>query len=105
MNQLFFDVRDAAYEIIEGKGYTNWAIGLVIARLVQTILDDQRSVQPVTARLEGDYGISGVALSVPAVVGANGIEGIVHLDLPGEETEALGRSAAVMTESIESVDL
>ena len=64
-----------------------------------------RRVTPVTARLEDDYGVSGVALSVPAVVGGNGIQRIVHLELPDEEMAALQNSAAVMKKSIADVEL
>lgn len=103
MDALFVEVRDAAYRIIEGKGYTNLAIGLVIARLTQIILDDLRSVQPVSVRLEGDYGLQDVALSVPAVIGANGREGIVHLDLPEEEQNALQASGKILRENLSQI--
>ncbi|MCA9450564.1 MAG: L-lactate dehydrogenase, partial [Candidatus Omnitrophica bacterium] len=63
LDRLFVQVRDAAYEIIEGKGYTNWAIGLVIAELVRIILDDRKSVQPISVRLNGEYRIQDVCVS------------------------------------------
>jgi L-lactate dehydrogenase len=105
MDTLFDQVRNAAYEIIEGKGYTNWAIGLVISRLVDIILDDRCSVQPVSSRLVDDYGISGVCLSLPTRVGMNGVAGHVHLHLDPEERSALEQSAAVMAKASGEVEI
>ncbi len=105
MDQLFANVRDAAYRIIEGKGYTNWAIGLVISRLVDMILDDRRSIQPVSALLRGDYGLSDVCVSVPAQIGSNGVQRLIHLELESGEQQALENSAALMKKSIAGVKL
>ena len=105
MEDLFLRVRNAAYEIIEGKGYTNWAIGLVIARLVGIILDDRRSIQPITSRLDGDYGISDVCISVPALVGMGGVQRLIHLNLEEGEQASLEHSAKLMKESIAGVEL
>ncbi len=105
LDRLFTGVRDAAYKIIDGKGYTNWAIGLVIAELVSTILDDQKSVQPVSVRLHGQYGLEDVCVSIPARVGAHGIEDLVQLELTEEERAALLRSARAMQEHIAGVNL
>jgi len=77
MQQIFEEARRAAYAIIERKGYTNTAIGVVIARLVEAILDDEKSVLPVSVRLNGEYGIRDVCLSIPCVIGLQGIEGRV----------------------------
>ena len=70
MDDLIAKVRNAAYEIINAKGHTNWAIGLVISTLVGIILDNRRSIEPVSSLLTGEYGISDVCLSVPSLVGA-----------------------------------
>jgi L-lactate dehydrogenase len=105
MEDLFLRVRNAAYEIIDGKGYTNWAIGLVIARLVSIILDDRHSIQPVTSRLGGDYGISDVCISVPALVGMAGVQRLIHLNLEEAEQASLEHSANLMKQSIAGVEL
>jgi L-lactate dehydrogenase len=105
MERLFGRVKTAAYEIIDGKGYTNWAIGLVIARLVDIILDDRCSIQPVSTRLLDDYGVSGVCLSVPTRVGMNGVEGHVHLHLDETERAALQHSATVLGGAISELSL
>lgn len=105
LDDLFVEVRDAAYAIIDGKGYTNWAIGLVIAELVSTILDDQKSIQPVSVRLHGQYGLDDVCVSIPARVGIDGVEDLIRLELTNRERAALKRSARVMKEHIAGVNL
>jgi L-lactate dehydrogenase len=105
MSALFEQVRDAAYLIIDGKGYTNWAIGLVICELVSIILDDSKSIQPISVRLNGEYGLRDVCVSVPARIGRQGVEEIVELRLEPEEQRALERSAEVMKSRIAQVDL
>jgi L-lactate dehydrogenase len=77
LESILTQVRRAAYEIIERKGYTNWAIGLVLAHLVRTIQEDQGSVLPIRVRLRGEYGIEGVCLSIPVTVGIHGAGGRV----------------------------
>jgi len=103
MAALFQKVRRAAYEIIDRKGYTNWAIGLVIAHLLRTIHDDQNSVLPVSVRLAGEYGIDDVCLSIPAAVGIHGVGDRVLPALSHEELPALRRSGDVLKESLAGI--
>lgn len=105
MQELFVQVRDAAYEIIEGKGYTNLAIGLVISRLVARILQDRHSIQPVSVRLDEVYELPGLCISVPALIGVNGVERLIHLNLTEDERAALEHSAAILRAQIETVSL
>lgn len=105
MADLFERVRRAAYEIIERKGYTNTAIGVGIGRLSKAILQDQKSVLPVSVRLEGEYGIRDVCLSLPSVVGRDGIEGRIIPELEQEEVDGLARSAATLKRSLEQMEI
>ncbi len=105
MEELFVRVRDAAYEIIDGKGYTNLAIGLVISRLVSRILQDRHSIQPVSVRLDEVYDLPGLCISVPALIGVNGVERLIHLNLPEDEQAALEHSAAILRHQIEGIAL
>lgn len=98
-------VRRAAYEIIQRKGYTNWAIGLVIAHLIHTIQDDQHSVLPVSVRLQGQLGLEGVCMSMPAPVGIEGVGPCLPPRVDAEEEAALQRSAAVLREKLAEIDL
>jgi L-lactate dehydrogenase len=103
MHELFESVRHAAYEIIEAKGYTNWAIGLALGRLAEILLQDGKSIQPVSVRLEGQYGADDVCISVPARLGMDGVEAVIDLDLTDEEELAFERSATLLKENISSI--
>jgi L-lactate dehydrogenase len=103
MDALFERVRRAAYEIIERKGYTNLAIGVVLAQIVETILGDQKSVLPVSVRLDGEYGLGGVCLSIPCVVGIGGVEGRVLPGLDPQELAGLQLSAAILRDRMEGI--
>jgi len=105
MQRLFEQARDAAYEIIDRKGHTDTAIGVVIARIVRTILSDQKSVMPVSTRLDGDYSIRDVCLSVPCVVGIEGVEARVTPRLSDEEYEAMRASAQTLIDSRRGIQI
>ena len=105
MQDIFEQARDAAYEIVRRKGHTDTAIGVVITRILRAILDDQQTVLPVSARLDGAYGIRDVCLSVPCVVGIGGIEGRVTPDLSDDERSGLRASAATLKDSRKGLDL
>ena len=105
LNNLFKRVRDAAYEIIDRKGYTNTAIGMAIVRLAEAILEDQKSVLPVSRTLRGEYGLTDVCLSVPSVIGINGVEEAVLPVLSETELKALHHSAAVLKKNISEMTI
>jgi L-lactate dehydrogenase len=101
---LAAEVRTAAYEIIRRKGATNHAIGLVTARLLGTLLRDERRVLTVSRVLPSELGLGDVALSLPAVVGSQGATRVLPPELdPGEQT-ALARSAEVLRAAIAQVE-
>lgn len=79
------DVVHAAYQIIQGKGATNYAVALACCQIVESVLRDERRVLPVSTMLTGDYGIEGVCLSVPTVVGSGGA--IERLQVPMSDAE------------------
>lgn len=96
------DVVESAYKIIEGKGATNYAIGLAGSRIIEAILKDEHRILPVSSLLEGYHGISDVCLSVPAVVAADGVGERMPVPMSSDEPGghaalrrrgALGRSA------------
>lgn len=98
-------VRNAAYKIINGKGSTYYGIGAGLARIVKAIAQDQRdvlSVSIVTARVAD---VSDVALSVPRVIGAEGVLADLFPELDADEYVALNRSASLLKERAESVRL
>ena len=105
MESYFLQTRDAAYGIIERKGATYYAIGAALARIVEAVLRDQKSVLSVSSLVQGAYGIEDVALSLPSVVGSGGVERVIRLDLTPEETERLRGSAETIRRTIEKLRL
>ncbi len=93
MDRLFVQVRDAAYEIIRRKQATYYAIGLGLLSIVEAILGDHRTVLSVSTLMTGQYGVNDICLSLPCVVGANGIEEILTLNLSPDEAAGFRRSA------------
>lgn len=87
----------AAYRIIEAKGATCYAIGVVVAHLVQAILHDSKRVTPLSTILQGEYGFSDVALSLPCVLGKNGVESTLSIALSDEEHGWLAKSVHTLT--------
>jgi L-lactate dehydrogenase len=98
-------VRRAAPEIIARKGATYYAIASSIQRIVTAILRDERAILPVSARVDGPYGLHDVYLGTPCVVGRAGIVRVLEVPLDPAEQEGLRRSAAVLRGAIERLGL
>lgn len=92
-------VRDSAYHIIDYKGSTFYGIGLSLVRISGAILRNENSVLTVSTLLQGEYGIRDVCLSVPCIVGENGVVRIIDAPLAPEEQEALNRSAEAIAKT------
>jgi L-lactate dehydrogenase len=103
LEELFLNVRDAAYHIIERKGATYYGIAMGLVRLTKAILQNENSVLTVSAYLNGEYGQKDVYIGVPAVVNRGGIREIVELDLDEDEKEKFAHSAKVLKETMEPV--
>lgn len=93
MKELAETVKNSAYRIIEKKGATYYGIAMSVRRICEAIVRDEKSILPVSSMQNGEFGISGVALSTPVIVGKNGIESHVPLQLSDEEMEKLRKSA------------
>ncbi len=92
-DEFYNRTKNAAYEIINKKGSTYYAIALAVKRIVECIIGDENSILTVSSMFEGEYGISDVCLSVPTVVGAGGAERIIEIDFSEEELRGLRESA------------
>lgn len=91
--QAYERARDAAYKIIASKGSTYYAIGAVVSHITGAVLLNKRSVLPVSIPLHQYMGLNGISLSVPCVVGRNGVEDILEVKLDWGERNALEKSA------------
>jgi len=103
LNTLFQKSKNAAYEIIDRKGFTNTAIGVVIARIVEGILEDEKSVIPVSVSWDNEYGINNVCMSLQSVIGLEGVKDKITPDLTDEEIEGLTQSANILKESLSGI--
>ncbi len=97
------DVVNAAYEVIEGKGATNLAIGLSTARIIEAIRGHQHRVLPVSSLQTGIYGVDDVCLSLPTVVSAEGAGEVLEIPLSESEHDGLHASAQALHAAWESV--
>ena len=101
---IYESVRGAAYPIIEGKGATYYGIAMAVRRIAEAIVRDERSVLPVSSLITGHYGVDGVCLGVPSIVGRGGVQAVLDIPLAPEELAQLQRSARKMRALIDEVD-
>lgn len=99
------EVKNSAYEIIEKKQATYYGIAMSVRRICEVILRDEKSILPVSSIMYGEYGISDVALSMPAIVGKNGVETKVPITLSGDELERLQQSASMLRDVLDEVGM
>ena len=100
---IFDNVRNAAYQIIRGKGATNYAIGLATTQILEAVLNDEQRVLPVSSLLDGYLGIQDVCMSVPSIVNRRGVEAVLELPLSDTEREGLRRSADTIRNTIRTL--
>ncbi len=93
LRRIADEVVTSAYRIIEGKGATNYAVGVAGTRILEAVLGDERRVLPVSSLLEDYLGVSDVCLSVPSVVGRGGVAARLEVGMSDDERAALRRSA------------
>jgi L-lactate dehydrogenase len=98
-------VKNAAYEIIERKGYTNYAVALAITRIVTAILRDEKSILTVSTLQQGTYGLEDVCISVPTRVGRRGALDVIEVPYSSDELEALHHSAQLLKDIIKGSTL
>ncbi|SFR53633.1 malate dehydrogenase (NAD) [Marinobacter daqiaonensis] len=92
----------AGYEVVLHKGHTNYAIALAAAEIIHCIAHDDKRTMPVSLRVDGFLGVNDVCLSLPAVIGGNGIERVLHPRLDEREQQAFLASAEVVRKAIAS---
>lgn len=91
-------VKNSAYEIIARKQATYYGIAMAVKRICEAIIRDEKSVLPISSMMHGEYGLTDVVLSMPAIVGENGVEHVVPVSLDEEEQKSLWNSAQVLKE-------
>lgn len=104
LSAIFHQTRDAAYEIIQRKGATYYAVAAGLVRIVEAILRDQSTVLSVSSLIEDYYGISGICLSLPTVVDRRGVDRVLRLELSPAEVASLRESAGILRATLSQLE-
>ena len=101
MERIAEGVKNSAYRIIEKKGATYYGIAMSVRRICEAIIRDEKTILPVSCIQHDNHGISDVALSMPAIIGKNGVEGMVPISLSENEEKKLQASAKALKDVID----
>lgn len=96
MREIAETVKNSAYEIIAKKKATYYGIAMSVRRICEAIVRNEKSILPLSVMLHGQYGLENVVLSMPAIVGSEGVETTVPIELNREEQEKLKQSAQAL---------
>lgn len=105
MERIAETVKNSAYEIISKKGATYYGIAMSVKRICEAIVRDEKSIFPISRMMHNEYGVDEVVLSMPAIVGADGIETEVPISLSEEEEKLLQKSADTLKNIIKTLEL
>lgn len=96
LRDIAVQARNAAYYIGDRKGPTYYGIGMALARITTAILKDEQTILPITAALEGEYGMEDVCIGVPALLNREGLKKVYELPLNDEETTQFQASVKIL---------
>lgn len=105
LDKIAEEVKRSAYEIIERKHATYYGIAMSVKRICEAIVRDEKSIMPISSIMEGEYGIEDVALSMPAIVGKDGMESKIPIALNYDELNKLQESAKTLKKVIQNNEL
>ena len=98
-------VKNSAYEIISKKRATYYGVAMAVKRICEAIIRDEKSILPISSMMHGEFGIDDVVLSMPSIVGANGIETKVPISLSDEEKVNLKKSADTLRSILDDCNI
>ena len=104
LDEIYKEVQQAAYEIINRKKATYYGIGLGLAKLIRTILDDDKEILTVSTYIDNNYNHSGLYIGVPAIIGHKGVEDILNITLSEDEQANFDKSFEVLEQMKEDID-
>ncbi|MBO1263902.1 L-lactate dehydrogenase [Proteiniclasticum sp. SCR006] len=105
MEYIPLSVKNAAYEMINTKGYTNYAVALAVRRICEAITGDEKAILTVSSLLDGEYGLKDLYIGIPSIVGKEGIKKVIEVPLKEKEREDFIASAETMKKIIEGSSL
>ena len=100
LEQIFLETKNAAYAIIERKSATYYAIGLSVLAIVETIIRHQHTILPVSTMMSGQFGVSDVCISLPTIIGRDGVEEVMNITLSDDEIALFQNSARILRSRI-----
>lgn len=104
LDQIYTEVQQSAYEIIEKKKATYYGIGMGLSKIIKTILNNGKEILTVSTKLEGEYEHSNIFIGVPAVINSEGVQELVNIPLTKEEQERFNNSCNILMEMKEQID-
>jgi malate dehydrogenase len=105
LDELVQNTKQVAAKVIELKGATVHAPGNAISAMIESVVRDRKQVIPVATYLDGEYGHSDVTIGVPAVIGKNGVEKIIELDLNAEERQSFDAGIQSVKSAISGIQI
>lgn len=103
LDKIYVEVRDAAYEIINRKKATYYGIGLGLAKIVRTVMNNTNEILTISAYLNGEYGHKDIYIGMPAIVNSNGARELLQLELSEENQAKLDESCKILTENMKKI--
>lgn len=103
--QLYEKTKNAAYEIIDKKGATYYAVALAVRKILEVIIGDENSILTVSNYLDGEYGINDICLSIPTIVNKNGIKKVIEVPLSDNELKLLRHSADTLKSLVREIGI
>ncbi len=104
-NKLSDMVKNSAYEIIDRKGATYYGIAMAVRRICESIVRDEKSILTVSSMQHHYYEADGVCIGMPSIVGNDGVEQVVCIDLDGHEAKLLKKSVSALNNVISSINI
>lgn len=103
LDDIYLEVRNSAYEIIDRKGATFYAVAMAVRRIAEALVRDEHSIMTVSSYAFGHYGMPDICIGLPTVLGRDGAEDIIEIPLSGKEKKLLQTSARTLEETLKEV--
>ena len=104
-HEIAEEVKSSAYDIIQKKRATYFGVAMAVKRICEVIVRNEKAILPVSTSMHGEHGISDVVLSMPCIVGSDGIEAQIPIVLSEEEERKLQESAGILKKTVDSLEL
>jgi L-lactate dehydrogenase len=105
LDQIYVDVRDAAYKIIERKNSTSYGIGLALCHITKAIFNDSNSIIPISVYVEDYYGVNDIYIGMPAIINRKGVRQMVRIHMSQTDQDKFKHSATVLKDMIQKISM